>query len=83
MNNYVMSTEEFLNFKSILQNLYLKCLEQNLTKNKIKDKINKKLDYFKEEGFFNYYEIKKVNKNNIQIIINIGNELYKIELMRG
>lgn len=81
--NYEMTSYEFLNFKNKIQNIYLNEIENKLKLKEIKQKIINKLEYFKAEGFINYYEINKLNKKNLKIIFNLGNELYEINITRG
>ena len=78
-NEYSITVEEFERIKNILANKYQKCIELGLSKKEIEKEIEKKIQYFADEGFFEYYEIKK-SKNSIKIIVNCGLFLYEIKL---
>lgn len=82
-NNYLMTTDEFSTFKNIIIRTYNKCLQDKISAKELKSKMGNKLDYFKQEGFINYYELKKANKKEFETIVNLGNELIKISLGKG
>ena len=80
-NHYSITVEEFENIKIILANKYKKCIENGFGSKEIKKELDKKMSYFKQEGFFDFYQI-KTRKKNFVIVVNCDDSLYEIELKK-
>ena len=79
-NDYSITVEEFDRIKDILAKQYKKCLDMQMPKKMILETIEKKMEYFRMEGFFDFYEIKGIRKNVLKIVVNVRDALYEIAL---
>lgn len=77
---YSITVTEFEHIKDILAKQYKKCLEMQMSKKEIIEAITKKMEYFRLEGFFDFYDIKGIRKNILKIIVNVCDDLYEISL---